>query len=93
VPIPGRVVIVAGWKLEIIENYSKFGSWNRGVQCRFETGALIFPVGPEFKKLPIDGYKLPLNTGSVVESIKLRIHNFFVIKNHSKSVFFLSMPW
>jgi hypothetical protein len=32
-----------------------------GVQHGFKIRALIFPVGPKFKNLPIDGYKLPLN--------------------------------
>jgi hypothetical protein len=37
------------------------------VQCSFKIRALIFPVGPEFKNLLIDGYKLSLNPGATVK--------------------------
>lgn len=42
----------------------------RGVQRVFKICRIIFPIGPEFEDLPIDGYKLPLNHGAVVNLMK-----------------------
>ncbi len=53
----------------------------RGVQCDFKNRAVIFPVGPEFQSLPIDGYTLSLSPGAIGKLIKFRIEGFFVINN------------
>jgi hypothetical protein len=34
------------------------------------TAGVIFPVGPKFEDLRIDGYKLPLNPGTKVKFIE-----------------------
>jgi hypothetical protein len=53
----------------------------------FKICAVIFPAGPKFKNLPIDGYELPLNPGTLVKLIKLMIEDFFVINNDRESAF------
>jgi hypothetical protein len=45
------------------------------VHCGFKISALIFPVGPEFKNLLIDGYQLPLNPGAIVKLFILMIED------------------
>jgi hypothetical protein len=63
------------------------------VQRVFKICALILPVGPAFKNLPIDGDKLPLNPGPVVKWFELKIEDFFVINSSDGEIVFLSMLW
>ncbi len=46
-----------------------------------KTRALIFPVGPEFVDLPIDGYELALTSGETMKSIQLVNGKLFGINN------------
>jgi hypothetical protein len=62
------------------------------VQRGFKNRAVIFPVGSEFKDLPIDGYELSLSPDALVKLIKLMIKDFFVIKNDCEGVL-QSIPW
>jgi hypothetical protein len=68
------------------------GQGGGGGQSGFKNRAVDFQVGPEFKDLPIDGYKLSLNPVAGVEFISLKIEDFFLITNGCESPF-LYIPW
>jgi hypothetical protein len=56
------------------------------VQRGFKIRAVIFPVGLEFEDLPIDGFKLSPNPGTIVKLSTLMIEDFIVINNDCESV-------
>ncbi len=58
----------------------------QGVQRGFKIRAVIFPVGLEFEDLPIDGFKLSPNPGTIVKLSTLMIEDFIVINNDCESV-------
>jgi hypothetical protein len=48
-------------------SYLVFVVFKQGVQCSSKIRALISPVGPVFKNILTDGYKLSLNPGAIVK--------------------------